>query len=210
MLWKIEEYRAKERQARESFKKEYLKKIENIVSLKTKTYYQKTLDSIQKDPSNKMSEKSKELLADDILEMRKMVITDSLARIYGTSHETEPKIVFNNDGGKEAFDVDKYVDEKKPITLSEIVWLLLALVGLVGVYFYFIRKKPLYMGGNYVSDGIKIFLIALLGVALLYIFYPLINTFGYNWLVWLLIIGVVVLLYRLFDEDVDILKSKKK
>lgn len=210
MLWKIEEYRGKERQARELFKKEYLKKIENIVNLKTKTYYKKMLDSIQKDPSNKMSVKSKTLLADDILEMRKIVITDSLARIYGTSHEIDPKIVFNNNGGEEAFNVNKEVDEKKEITLSEIVWLLLALVGLVGVYFYFIRKKSLYMGGKYVSDGIKMFLIALLGVALLYIFYPLINTFGYNWLVCLLIIGVVILLYRLFDEDVDILKPRKK
>lgn len=210
MLWKIEEYRAKERQARESLKKEYLKKIENIISLKTKKYYEKTLDSIKKDPSNKMSEKSKELLADDILEMRKIVIGDSLARIFGTSNEIDPKIVFNNNGGKTAFNIDNEVESKKTITLSEIFWLLTALAGLIGVYFYFIRKKPLYMGGNYVSDGIKIFLIALLVITLLYIFYPLITTFGYNWLVWLLIIGVLVLLYRLFDEDVDILKSRKK
>ncbi|MFY1047817.1 APC family permease [Chryseobacterium sp. GP-SGM7] len=210
MLWKIEEYRAKERQAREIFKQEYLKKIESVVNLKTKTFYRKILDSIQKDPLNKMSVKSKVLLADDILEMRKIVITDSLARIYGTSHEIDPKIVFNNNGGKEAFNINKEGDGKKEITLSEIVWLFLALVALIGVYFYFIRKKPLYMGGNHVSDGIKIFLIALLGVALLYIFYPLINTFGYNWLVCLLIVGVVVLLYRLFDEEVDILKPRKK
>ncbi|MEG1590340.1 APC family permease [Chryseobacterium sp.] len=210
MLWKIEEYRGKERQARELLKKEYLKKIENIVNLKTKTYYKKMLDSIQKNSSNKMSEKSKALLAEDILEMRKIVITDSLVKIYGTSYKVDPKIVFNNNGGKEVFNINKEVDEKKEITLSEIVWLMLALVGLVGVYFYFIRKKPLYMGGKYVSDGIKMFLIALLGVALLYIFYPLIHTFGYNWLVGLLIIGVVVLLYRLFDEDVDILKPRKK
>lgn len=210
MLWKIEEYREKERQARELLKKEYLKKIENIVNLKTKTYYKKMLDSIQKNSSNKMSEKSKALLADDILEMRKIVITDSLVKIYGTSYKVDPKIVINNNGGKEVFTINKEVDEKKEITLSEIVWLMLALVGLVGVYFYFIRKKPLYMGGKYVSDGIKMFLIALLGVALLYIFYPLIHTFGYNWLVGLLIIGVVVLLYRLFDEDVDILKPRKK
>jgi uncharacterized membrane protein len=66
------------------------------------------------------------------------------------------------------------------------------------------------MGGNYVSDGIKLILIAILGVTLLYIFYPLIATFGYNWLVWILIIGVVFLLYRLFDEDANILKSGKK
>jgi hypothetical protein len=83
-------------------------------------------------------------------------------------------------------------------------------MGTAFAYSYFIKKKTLYMGGDYVSDGIKIILIIILGAALLYIFYPLINSFGYNWLVWLLIIGVVILLYRLFSEDENILKSGKK
>lgn len=210
MLWKIEEYRSKEKKFRDSLKKMYLKKIENVVELKTKNYHKKILDSIQKDPSNQMSKKSKELLVDDIVEMKKMVITDSLARIFGTNHETDPQIIFNNNSGINTIDVESQNPEKSEISLSEIIWLLLAIIGIVGLYSYFIRKKPLYMGGNYISDGIKMILLAILVMSLLYIFYPLIAIFGYNWLVWILIIGVVILLYRLFSEDENILKSRKK
>jgi hypothetical protein len=210
MLWKIEEYRAKEKKFRDSLKKMYLEKIEHVVDLKTRNYYKKILDSIQKDPSNKMSKISKELLADDILEMRKTTIRDSLARIYGTNHETDPQIVVNDNLQNDALKAAEDAHVKKEISFSEIVWLLLAVVGLVGVYSYFIRKKAFDMGGNYVSESIKLILIAILGSTLLYIFYPLISAFGYNWLVWILIIGVVVLLYRLFSEDMDILKSGRK
>jgi hypothetical protein len=103
MLGKIEEYRSKEKKFRDSLKEMYLKKIEHVVDLKTKNYHKKILDSIQKDPSNKMSKISKELLADDILEMRKTTISDSLARIYGTNHETDPEIEFNRRSGKYIF-----------------------------------------------------------------------------------------------------------
>ena len=210
MLWKIEEYRAKEKKFRDSLKKMYLKKIEHVVDLKTRNYHKKILDSIQKDPANKMSKISKELLADDILEMRKIMINDSLARIYGTNHETDPQIVFNDNAQNDALKAPDGAHVKKEISFSEIVWLLLAVVGLVGVYSYFIRKKPFDMGGSYVSESIKLILIVILGSTLLYIFYPLIAAFGYNWLVWILISGVIVLLYRLFSEDIDILKSGKK
>ncbi|MFC3160835.1 hypothetical protein ACFOEQ_22385 [Chryseobacterium arachidis] len=210
MQWQIDEYKAKEREAREALKKVYQKKIEDLVNLQTRKYYQKVLDSIRKDPSNTMNKISKELLADDMKEMKKILLSDSLARVFGTFRETEPKIVFNEYVQERPFDVIGEVPEKKEVSFSEIVWMLLAVVGLVGVYSYFFRKKPLYMGGNYVPDGIKLVLIALLGIILLYIFYPLINSFGYNWLVWLMIIGVIVLLYRLFNEDENILKSKKR
>jgi len=210
MLWKIEEYRAKEKKFRDSLKKMYLKKINHVVELKTKNYHKKILDSIMKDSSSKMSKGSKELYADDVLEIRKRLLRDSLARIYGTSHETDPQIVLNENAGKRTVEVKNQIPEKREITLSEITWFLLFIVGAVFAYSYFIRKKPLYMGGDYVSDGIKIILIAILGAALLYIFYPLINSFGYNWLVWLLIAAVAILLYRLFSEDENILKSRKK
>lgn len=210
MLWKIEKYRAKEKKFRDSLKKIYQKKIDQVVELKTKNYHKKVLDSIMKDSSSKMSKGSKELYADDVLEIRKRLLSDSLARIYGTSQETDPQIVLNENAGKRAVEVKNQIPEKREITLSEIIWFLLFIIGAVFAYSYFIKKKPLYMGGDYVSDGIKIILIVILGAALLYIFYPLINSFGYNWLVWLLIIGVVILLYRLFSEDENILKSGKK
>jgi len=210
MLWKIEMYRAKEKKFRDSLKKMYLKKIDQVVELKTKNYHKKILDSIMKDSSSKMSKGSKELYAGDVLEIRKRLLRDSLARIYGTSHESDPKIVFNENARKIPGEIKSHIPKKREITLSEITWFLLFIVGAVFAYSYFIRKKPLYMGGDYVSDAIKIILICILAAALLYIFYPLINSFGYNWLVWLMIVGVVILFYRLFNEEEDILKSRKK
>lgn len=210
ILWKIDEYRLKEKKSRDSLKNVYLKKTEDLVRLKTQGYHTKILDSIRKDPANTMSKVSQKLMADDILEMRKRAIYDSLSRIYGTSRTTDPMVVFNKDSGAKTSYINVDDVERKETSLSEITWMILAIIGLVAGYSYFVRKKPLYMGGEYVSEGIKMILIILLAAALLYIFYPLIQTFGYNWLVWLLIIGVMVLLYRLFNEDMDILKSGKK
>jgi MoxR-vWA-beta-propeller ternary system domain bpX3 len=210
ILWKIEEYRLKEKKSRDSLKNVYLKKTEDLVRLKTEGYHTKILDSIRKDPGNTMSKVSQKLLADDIVEMRKRTIYDSLSRIYGTSRTTDPMVVFHKDSGAKTPYINVNDVKRKETSVSEITLMILAMIGLVAGYSYFVRKKPLYMGGEYVSEGIKMILIVLLAAALLYIFYPLIQTFGYNWLVWLLIIGVIVLLYRLFSEDMDILKSGKK
>uniref|UniRef100_A0AAU6WRM2 DUF4175 domain-containing protein n=2 Tax=Chryseobacterium TaxID=59732 RepID=A0AAU6WRM2_9FLAO len=65
------------------------------------------------------------------------------------------------------------------------------------------------MGGENVPGGVKILLMGVLVAMLAYIFFPLIAMFGYNWFVWLLIIGIILLLYRLFSEDKTILKSDK-
>jgi hypothetical protein len=48
MLWKIEKYRAKEKKFRDSLKKIYQKKIDQVVELKTKNYHKKVLESIIK------------------------------------------------------------------------------------------------------------------------------------------------------------------
>jgi hypothetical protein len=53
----------------------------------------------------------------------------------------------------------------------------------------------------------EILLIAILVAMLVYLFYPLVKMFGYNWFVWMLVMGVVLLLYRLFREDKTILNS---
>lgn len=74
-------------------------------------------------------------------------------------------------------------------------------------YLFFVQRKSLDTGGENVPAGVKIFLMTVLLALLVYIFYPIITMFGYNWFVWLLIICVVLLLYRLFREDKTILKS---
>ena len=64
------------------------------------------------------------------------------------------------------------------------------------------------IGGENLPAGIKIFLMAVLFGMMVYLFYPLIEMFGYNWFVWILIIVVIILLNRLFREDKTILKSE--
>ena len=83
------------------------------------------------------------------------------------------------------------------------------MTGAVGLYSFFVNRKSLNICGENVPAGTKIFLMIILVAMLAYIFYPLIEMFGYNWFVWILIIGIVLLLYRLFSEDETILKSDK-
>jgi fatty acid desaturase len=103
---------------------------------------------------------------------------------------------------------EKSNPEEKSTSFQKFSGLLL-MIGAVGLYSFFVKRKSLNVGGDNVPAGTKIFLMIILVAMLAYIFYPLIEMFGYNWFVWLLIIGIVLLLYRLFSEDETILKSDK-
>lgn len=77
----------------------------------------------------------------------------------------------------------------------------------VGLYSFMFKNKSLNVGGDNVPVWVKFILITILVAMLVYLFYPLIEMFGYNWFVWVLVIGVMLILYRLFREDKTILKS---
>jgi H+/Cl- antiporter ClcA len=87
--------------------------------------------------------------------------------------------------------------------------LILGIVGAVGAYSYFFRKKTLNMGGDNIPVTVKISLMVILVGMLVYLFYPVIKMYGYNLFTWILIFCVVFLLYYLFSEDKTILKSNK-
>lgn len=186
--------------ATDSLKRVYRKKIVKYLAQNEGKIREKIKDSIQKSGSGKPADEG---VVKTIMKKKAVLIEDSLGMLYGTKEfpQTPPAISTLN--------AEKSNPEEKSTSLTEIFWLIVAMTGAVGLYSFFVKRKSLNVGGDNIPAGTKIFLMIILMAMLAYIFYPLIEMFGYNWFVWILIIGIVLLLYRLFSEDETILKSDK-
>lgn len=186
--------------ATDSLKRVYRKKIVKYLAQSEGKIRKKIADSIQKTGSGKPADEG---IVKTVMKKKAVLIEDSLGRLYGTKEypQVPPPMVSSDAGNNKT--------EEKSTSFAEIFWLIVAMTGAVGLYSFFVKRKSLNVGGENIPGGTKIFLMILLVVMLAYIFYPLIGMFGYNWFVWLLIIGIVLLLYRLFSEDKTILKSDK-
>ncbi len=191
--------------ATDSLKRVYRQKIVKYLVLNEEKIKKKITDSLNKISSGKPADQG---IVKTILKKKKVLIEDSLGRLYGTKEIIEPPIDLNKGKIVETLESEKPYS-KNDISFSEIIWLIIFMTGVVGLYSFIVKRKSLNVGGENVPNGIKIFLVIVLLAMLAYIFYPLIEMFGYNWFVWILIIGVVLLLYRLFSEDKTILKSDK-
>ena len=191
--------------SKDSLKTVYSKKIVKYLAQSEEKYKKKITDSLNKVSSGKPADQG---IVRKIWKKKQVLIEDSLGRLYGTKEYPETPIDPNKAKKVEAIE-KKEPYSKHNISFSEIIWLIIFMTGVVGLYSFIVKKKSLNIGGNNVPSGIKIFLIIILVAMLVYIFYPLIEMFGYNWFVWILIICVVLLLYRLFSEDKTILKSDK-
>jgi len=186
--------------ATDSLKRVYRKKIVKYLAQNEGKIREKIKDSIQKSGSGKPADEG---VVKTIMKKKAILVEDSLGRLYGTKElpQTPPAISTLN--------AEKSNPEEKSTSFTEIFWLIVAMAGAVGLYSFFVKRKSLNVGGDNIPAGTKIFLMIILMAMLAYIFYPLIEMFGYNWFVWILIIGIVLLLYRLFSEDETILKSDK-
>ncbi|OVE57772.1 hypothetical protein [Chryseobacterium mucoviscidosis] len=186
--------------ATDSLKRVYRKKIVKYLAQNEGKIREKIKDSIQKSGSGKPADEG---VVKTIMKKKAILVEDSLGRLYGTKEfpQSPPAISTLN--------AEKSNPEEKSTSFTEIFWLIVAMTGAVGLYSFFVKRKSLNVGGDNVPAGTKIFLMIILITMLAYIFYPLIEMFGYNWFVWILIIGIVLLLYRLFSEDETILKSDK-
>ncbi|WP_343663059.1 APC family permease [Chryseobacterium mucoviscidosis] len=186
--------------ATDSLKRVYRKKIVKYLAQNEGKIREKIKDSIQKSGSGKPADEG---VVKTIMKKKAILVEDSLGRLYGTKElpQTPPAISTLN--------AEKSNSEEKSTSFTEIFWLIVAMTGAVGLYSFFVKRKSLNVGGDNIPAGTKIFLMIILIAMLAYIFYPLIEMFGYNWFVWILIIGIVLLLYRLFSEDETILKSDK-
>lgn len=202
---KVDAYRTKENKTRDFLKKIYNKKIAQHIENKSKDYQRKISDSIKRSNPNKPVSQG---IVRSVWKKKQVLMEDSLGRLYGTLGSIEPKFTSGQNGNtKKTLGTEN--SSSKKISFSEIVWLIILIIGSVGIYSYFFRKKSLNIGGSNVPGGIKIFLVIILVGMLIYLFYPLIEMYGYNWFVWLLVICVILLIYRLFSEDKTILKSDK-
>lgn len=186
--------------ATDSLKRVYRKKIVKYLAQNEGKIREKIKDSIQKSGSGKPADEG---VVKTIMKKKAILVEDSLGRLYGTKElpQTPPAISTLN--------AEKSNSEEKRTSFAEIFWLIVAMTGAVGLYSFFVNRKSLNIGGENVPAGTKIFLMIILVAMLAYIFYPLIEMFGYNWFVWILIIGIVLLLYRLFSEDETIFNSDK-
>ncbi|MFZ4931209.1 APC family permease [Chryseobacterium sp. Mn2064] len=191
--------------ARDSLRRVYRKKIVKYLAQSEEKYKKKITDSLNKMSSGKPADQG---IVKTILKKKQMLVEDSLGKIYGTKENIEPPVDPKNAQKVKTFGKEKPYS-KQDISFSEIIWLIIFMTGVVGLYSFIVKRKSLNIGGANVPNGIKIFLIVVLVGMLLYIFYPLIEMFGYNWFVWILIICVILLLYRLFSEDKTILKTDK-
>lgn len=202
----IFKFNDKKNSSTDSLKRVYRKKIVKYVAQSEEKYKKKITDSLKKISSGKPADQG---IVKSIWKKKQVLIEDSLGRLYGTKEYPEPPPV-DPDKAKKVETLEKEKPySKHNISFSEIIWLIIFMTGVVGLYNFIVKRKSLNIGGNNVPGGIKIFLIIVLVAMLAYIFYPLIEMFGYNWFVWILIICVVLLLYRLFSEDKTILKSDK-
>lgn len=186
--------------AKDSLKRVYQKKIVKYLVQNEAKIREKIKDSIKKRGSGKPTDEG---IVKSVMKQKAFLIEDSLGKLYGTKEypQAPPLISTLNAENNNA--------EEKSTSFAEIFWLIVAMTGAVGLYSFFVKRKSLHVGGENIPAGTKIFLIIVLVAMLAYIFYPLIEMFGYNWFVWILIIGIVLLLYHLFSEDKAILKTDK-
>ncbi|MDR6516241.1 APC family permease [Chryseobacterium camelliae] len=191
--------------ATDSLRRVYRKKIVTYLVKNEQAFRKKIADSLQKTGSGKPAAEG---VIKKILKKKQMLVEDSLGRLYGTKDYPEPPAV-NPEKALHSQSKGTSTDQEHSISFTEIFWLIISMIGMVGLYSFVVKKRSLNIGGDHVPAGIKIFLMLVLVAMVAYIFYPLIAMFGYNWFVWFLIICVVLLLYRLFSEDKTILKSDK-
>ena len=196
----VEEYKVKEGITRDSLKTIYNKKIVKTVEENTENLKRKISDSLKKEGNGIPA---KEGVVKTVLNKKKILMADSLGKLYGTIDPPLSDVSqISNFGNK---GIGK--DDQENVSVSEIFWLVVLLIGVVGLYSMVFQKKKLHIGGENLPIGIKVFLMIVLLAMLSYLFYPLVEMFGYNWFVWILMICVVLLLFRLFREDKTILKS---
>lgn len=193
----------KEKQSRDSLKTIYTKKITKHLEQNTEKLKRKISDSL------KQYTKGKPVNGDVVkylLKKRKALMADSLGKLYGTLDIVDPSSASIDKSKVKAVGTEGTPLEKKA-PVSDIMYMVILMIAGVGLYLFLFKNKSLNLGGDNVPVWVKFILIGILVVMLVYLFYPLVKMFGYNWFVWVLVICVMLLLYRLFREDKTILNT---
>lgn len=199
----VEKLVHKEKQSRDSLKTIYTKKIAKHLEQKTENLKRKISDSL------KQYTKGKPVNGDVVkylLKKRKALMADSLGKLYGTLDIVDPSSASIDKSKVKGVGTEGTPLEKEA-PVSDILYMVILMIAGVGLYSFLFKNKSLNLGGDHVPVWVKFILIGILVAMLVYLFYPLVKMFGYNWFVWVLVIGVLLLLYRLFREDKTILNS---
>ena len=193
----------KEKHSRDSLKIIYSKKITKQLEQKTEKLEREISDSL------KQYTKGKPVNGDVVkylLKRKKALMADSLGKLYGTLDIVDPSSASIDKSKVKGVGTEGTPLEKEA-PVSDILYMVILMIAGVGLYSFLFKNKSLNLGGDHVPVWVKFILIGILVAMLVYLFYPLVKMFGYNWFVWVLVIGVLLLLYRLFREDKTILNS---
>lgn len=199
----IEKLVNKEKRSRDSLKTIYTKKITKHIEEKTEKLQRKISDSLKQYTQGKPVNGD---VVKYLLKKRKALMADSLGKLYGTLDIVDPSSASIDKAKIKAIAPEGSPLEKKA-PVSDIMYMVILMIAGVGLYLFLFKNKSLNLGGDNVPVWVKLILIAILVAMLVYLFYPLVKMFGYNWFVWVLVICVMLLLYRLFREDKTILNS---
>lgn len=197
----IQKLSSKEQQSRDSLKIIYSQKITKQVQQRSEELKRKISDSLKQYTQGKPVKGD---VVRYLLKKKQVLMQDSLGKLYGTIDiaDMSPPSSIKDSGIKGG---DRSL--KKDTSVSDIIYMVILMIAAVGLYSFMFKNKSLNLGGDNVPAWIKLLLIMILVGMLVYLFYPLVKMFGYNWFVWILAIGVMLLLYRLFRDDKTILKS---
>ncbi|MEE6127550.1 nicotinamide mononucleotide transporter family protein [Chryseobacterium arthrosphaerae] len=193
-----------EKKSRDSLKIIYTKKIRKHIEQKTEKLKRKISDSLKQFTKGKPVNGE---VVGYLVKKRQVLMADSLGRLYGTIDIADPSSASIDQSKVKTIGTEGTpLETKAPV--SDILYMVILMIAGVGLYSFLFKNKSLNLGGDNVPAWVKILLIAILVAMLVYLFYPLVKMFGYNWFVWVLVICVMLLLYRLFREDKTILNSE--
>lgn len=186
-------------------RKNNMEKVETELASAEKRMSRPIKDSIGKLPGqDTQSAGNREVLYQLALESKKARLRDSLELAYGLRAVPQDTLI------PRAPEFPEYeTPSKPPGTFARLLLLLSGLLVGVIVFTKVIKGKTISMGGQQLSAGAKIIMVLAVLSMLAYILYPLIDRYGYNWLVWLILLAAGALMYRLLASDKTILKSDK-
>ncbi|MGU3373400.1 APC family permease [Chryseobacterium sp. M5A1_1a] len=201
----IQKLNNNEQQSRDSLKIIYTKKITKHIVERSEKLRGEISDSL------KQYTKGKPVNGDIVkylLKKKQVLMEDSLGKLYGTIDfvDMAPPSPIKDSKVKGVEPGNSQLKKNTPV--SDILYMVILMIAAVGLYLFLFKNKSLNLGGDHVPGWVKILLTVILVAMLVYLFYPLVKMFGYNWFVWGLVICVILLLYRLFREDKTILNSE--
>lgn len=186
-------------------RKEKMKKVQTELATVEKKMSRHIKDSIAKLPEHQnQSPGDQKVLYQRALEREKTWVRDSLELAYGLRAVPQDPLITR------APEFPEYeTPSKPPGTFARLLLLLSGLLLGVIIFTKVIKGKTISLGGRQLSAGTKIIVVLTLLSMLAYILYPLIDRYGYNWLVGLILLAAGALMYRLLASDKTILKSDK-